>query len=236
MKRDASLDLVKWLAMLSMLLDHLRHLWPEAHGLFVIGRLAFPLFCLGIAANVARTRPGEPFGAGNARYLGWLLAFSLLSELPYRLLSPESATLNVMPTLMLGLLLAWSVHHGARMGLLLAAATLLIAGLLHQRLMYGAPGVLLPAAFVLGLKGVRWWWLPAALAVLANARNRWLAELGLMPDTLALLAMAGAAPLLGLYLLRQAMPFKVWPVGRWGYLFYPGHLLALYLLRGATSG
>ena len=27
MRRDAGLDLVKWLAMLSMLLDHLRYLW-----------------------------------------------------------------------------------------------------------------------------------------------------------------------------------------------------------------
>lgn len=73
MKRDTGLDLVKWLAMLSMLLDHLRYLWPDAYGLFVVGRLAFPLFCLGIAANVARTRPGELFSEGNARYLGWLM-------------------------------------------------------------------------------------------------------------------------------------------------------------------
>jgi len=201
MRRDAGLDLVKWLAMLSMLLDHLRYLWPDAYGLFVVGRLAFPLFCLGIAANVARSRPGELFSEGNARYLGWLMAFSLLSELPYRLLSPESATLNVMPTLLLGLMVAWGVHHGERTSLLLAAATVLIATLLHQQLMYGVLGVLLPAAFVQGLKGLRWWWLPAALAVLANGRNRWFAELGLVADTLASFAMACAAALLGLYLV-----------------------------------
>ncbi|CAE6952344.1 conserved protein of unknown function [Pseudomonas marincola] len=57
--RDANLDLIKWLAMLTMLLDHLRYLWPQAADwLFIIGRLAFPLFCLGIAANVARPRSG----------------------------------------------------------------------------------------------------------------------------------------------------------------------------------
>ena len=233
MRRDAGLDLVKWLAMLSMLLDNLRYLWPDAYGLFVVGRLAFPLFCLGIAANVARTRPGELFSEGNARYLGWLLVFSLLSELPYRLLSPESARLNVMPTLLLGLMVAWGVHHGERTSLLLAAATVLIATLLHQQLMYGVLGVLLPAAFVQGLKGLRWWWLPAALAVLANGRNRWFAELGLVADTLASFAMACAAALLGLYLLHRALPLKIWPVGRWGYLFYPGHLLALHVLRSA---
>ncbi|MGQ7958011.1 TraX family protein [Pseudomonas sp. SP16.1] len=231
MKRDAGLDLVKWLAMLSMLIDHLRHLWPDAYGLFVIGRLAFPLFCLGIAANVVRTRPGELFSEGNARYLGWLLAFSLLSELPYSLLSPESATLNVMPTLSLGLLVAWGVHHADRNSLLLTVGTLAIALLLHRQLMYGVVGVMLPAAFVLGLRGARWWWLPAAMAVLANSRNRWLVEWGTVPETLAMLAMAGAAVVLGLALLRQPMSCKVWPVGRWGYWFYPGHLAVIYLMK-----
>ena len=219
--RDANLDLLKWLAMLTMLLDHLRYLWPETAGLFIVGRLAFPLFCLGIAANVARSRSGALYSDDNARYLGWMAAFSLISELPYRLLSPESATLNVMPTLLLGLLVAWGVHHGERTSLLLAAATVLIATLLHQQLMYGVLGVLLPAAFVQGLKGLRWWWLPAALAVLANGRNRWFAELGLVADTLTAFAMACAAALLGLYLLHRTLPLKVWPVGRCGYIFYP---------------
>lgn len=168
MKRDAGLDLVKWLAMLSMLIDHLRYLWPDAYGLFVIGRLGFPLFCLGIATNVVRTQSGELFSESNARYLGWLLAFSLLSELPYRLLSPESATLNVMPTLSLGLLVAWGVHHADRKSLLIATSALVVALLLHRQLMYGVIGVMLPAAFVIGLKAVRWWPLPVALAVLAN--------------------------------------------------------------------
>ena len=210
MTRDAGLGLVKWLAMLSMLIDHLRYLWPDTYGLFVIGRLAFPLFCLGIAANVARTRSGELFSEGNARYLGWLLAFSLLSELPYRLLSPESATLNVMPTLSLGLLLAWGIHHADRNSLFLAATALVVALLLHRQLMYGVIGVTLPAACVLGLKGVRWWLLPAALAMFA---------------------IAGAAVLLGVALLRQPMSCTVWPVGRWGYWFYLGHLAAIYLMK-----
>ncbi len=210
MTRDAGLGLVKWLAMLSMLIDHLRYLWPDAYGLFVIGRLAFPLFCLGIAANVARTRSGELFSECNARYLGWLLAFSLLSELPYRLLSPESATLNVMPILSLGLLLAWGIHHADRNSLFLAATVLVVALLLHRQLMYGVIGVTLPAACVLGLKGVRWWLLPAALDMFA---------------------IAGAAVLLGVALLRQPMSCTVWPVGRWGYWFYLGHLAAIYLMK-----
>lgn len=234
-KRDTGLDLLKWLAMLSMLVDHLRYLWPDTHALFVVGRLAFPLFCLGIAANLSRNRPETLFSEANARYLGWLLAFSLLSELPYRLLSPASATFNVMPTLLLGLLLAWGTQHGDRHSRLLAVATLFLATFLHERLMYGVIGVMMPTAFVLALRELRWWWLPATLAVLANGRNRWFVATGLEPATLPLFAVAAVAAPLGLLLLRRPPVLRVWPVGRWGYLFYPGHLLGLYLLRGALE-
>lgn len=110
--RDANLDLIKWLAMLTMLLDHLRYLWPQAADwLFIIGRLAFPLFCLGIAANFARASSGQLYTDDNVRYLGWMAKFAVISELPYRLLTSDSSTLNVMPSLMLGLLIAWGAHQ-----------------------------------------------------------------------------------------------------------------------------
>lgn len=230
--RDSALDLVKWLAMLSMLLDHLRHLWPQAGGLFIVGRMAFPLFCLAIAANVARSRRGQFITDANLRYLAWLLAFSVLSELPFRLLSPLSGTLNVMPTLMLGLLVAWGVHHRERTSLMLAAAALLLAGVLDTRLMYGAVGVLLPAALLMGLQRSGWWWLlPATLAALANSPNLWWTSRDVILESLAVLATAFVAPLVGLWLLRQRLAFKVWPVRRWGYFFYPLHLAVIQAVR-----
>ena len=54
--RSSSLDLIKWLAMLTMVIDHLRLVWPEISNLFIPGRLSFPLFCVAIAANVARSK------------------------------------------------------------------------------------------------------------------------------------------------------------------------------------
>jgi hypothetical protein len=231
-KRDANLDLVKWLAMLTMVLDHLRYLWPQAADwLFVIGRLAFPLFCLGIAANVFRSRPGQLYTDGNARYLAWLLAFSILSELPYRLLSTESSTLNIMPTLMLGLLIAWGVHHRGRDGLLLGVMTLAVVIVLHERLMYGVFGALLPAALLLAIQRPGpGWLLPAALCVLANSRNRWAVGWELH-DLGGSITVEFMAPLLGLWLLRMKIDWRVWPVRRWGYLFYPGHMAVLSLFR-----
>lgn len=53
-RRDGALDLLKWLALLSMVLDHLRYVGFSADWLYVPGRLAFPWFCLAMAANLSR--------------------------------------------------------------------------------------------------------------------------------------------------------------------------------------
>lgn len=195
--RDTNLDLIKWLAMLTMLLDHLRYVWPDTEWLFIVGRLAFPLFCLGIAANVARSRTGELYTDDNVRYLGWMAAFAVISELPYRLLSSDSSTLNVMPSLLLGLLIAWGAHHRGRDGLILTLAGVTVAVLMQERLMYGVFGALLPAALLLAIMRPGFaWLLPAALCVLANSRNRWLAEWELQTFTLLIVTTAFVAPLL----------------------------------------
>ncbi|WP_262405570.1 conjugal transfer protein TraX [Pseudomonas fluorescens] len=41
--RNAGQDLIKWLAMFTMVIDHLRLVWPEMGDLFIVGRLAFLL-------------------------------------------------------------------------------------------------------------------------------------------------------------------------------------------------
>ena len=65
--RSSSLDLIKWLAMLAMVIDHLRLVWPEMSTLFIPVRLSFPLFCVAIAANVVRSKPGELLTLANSR-------------------------------------------------------------------------------------------------------------------------------------------------------------------------
>lgn len=228
--RSASLDLLKWLAIATMVGDHLRYLWPDQHWLFVVGRLAFPFFCLAIAANVARSAPGVLFTPGNVRYLGWCLAFSLASELPYRWLDNGSLTLNVMPTLTLGLVVAWGVHHRGRAAVGLALAALLAAALGSQWLMYGLPGVLLPAAFLLALQRAGFWWLAGLLAMAGNLTNGWILHNALQPIAVVVLATAFISAALGLALLRARLPWEVRPVGRWGYAFYPLHLAAIKLV------
>ncbi|CAK9889433.1 TraX family protein [Pseudomonas putida] len=230
-QRDTGLDLLKWLAILTMVADHLRFLWPEQVWLFIVGRLAFPWFCLAIAANVTRSAPGQAFSQANGRYLMWLVLFSLLSEAPYRWLNVDSPTLSVMPTLTLGLLIAWGVHHRSHTAALVALGALIASTGAAEVLMYGMPGVLLPAAFVLALRlrGLAWL-LPGVTAAAANLTDHWLQRHTVHPLALMALGMAFCAAPLGLAMLRHAWPQRIWRVGRWGYWFYPLHLALIKAL------
>ncbi|MEG8202885.1 TraX family protein [Pseudomonas sp. 5FOS] len=225
--RSAGLDLVKWTAMLTMVADHLRFLWPDADGLFVLGRLAFPLFCLAIAVNVGRGRAEALYTRGNLRYVVLMLVFAGLSEPVYRWLDSGSPTFSVMPTLVLGLLVAWGVYHSLRSARVIGLASLLAGWLFSEQLMYGLAGVMLPGAWLMARsKGGAAWLLPCLLAMGGNLTNSWLREHLLAPITvLTLMAAASAIPL-GWSLLRHE-GWRVPAVGRWGYLFYPVHLLVI---------
>ncbi|WP_286785874.1 MULTISPECIES: TraX family protein [Pseudomonas] len=230
--RDTALDLLKWLALASMLLDHLRFVWPALGWLYPFGRLAFPFFCLAIAANLARS-PAAPEPRRLLRYLGALLLFALLAEGPYRLLVGEATTLNVLPTLALGLSIAQALHRPRRLGLLLASAALVLAVIGDRWLMFGAAGALLPAACLLVLR--RPLWCAALPGLVCLAANWWpplFAEAAvLQPFALLVLGTCLGAPALGLRVLRSEPGLAVAPLTRWGYLLYPGHFLLLAAIR-----
>ncbi|MDP9709775.1 UNVERIFIED_ORG: hypothetical protein J2X80_001852 [Pseudomonas fluorescens] len=228
-QRDGALDLLKWLALLSMLLDHLRYVGISADWLYGPGRLAFPWFCLAMAANLARD------GARKTewRYLGWLLLFSLLSEIPYRLYIPEPDTLNVMPTLALGLLVARGWQDRALISRLLGVSALLVAALFPERLMFGLFGVLLPLAMLLVFR--KPWFFSLLPGLLCLAANQWrvLYESAQFGNFVAILGIATCliAPLLGMFLLRHATCLHAPPMRRWAYALYPAHFMVLLALR-----
>ncbi|WP_077046877.1 TraX family protein [Pseudomonas sp. KK4] len=229
-QRDRALDLLKWLALLCMVLDHLRYVGFSADGLYVPGRLAFPWFCLAMAANLARS----PLASGGQwRYLGWLLLFSAVSEIPYRLYIPDPDTLNVMPTLALGLLVArgWRDRHlPAR---LLAVGALALAAVFAPRLMFGFFGVLLPLAMLLVIRHP--WYYALLPGLVCLAANQWqvLYYAIRLGNVVAMAAVATCliAPWLGLFLLRHARGVKAPPMRRWAYALYPLHFLLLSAVR-----
>jgi len=226
--RDGALDLLKWLALLCMVLDHLRYVGLSLDGLYVPGRLAFPWFCLAIAANLHRARSAPV--TGHWRYVGWLLLFSVISEVPYRLFIEDADTLNVLPTLALGLLVArgWQQKTVVDRGLALIAVT--IAALFSSHLMFGFFGVLLPLAMLLVFR--RPWYFSVLPGLVCVAANQWqiLINSG-TPVALMGLATCLIAPLLGLVLLRHAKNAAPPPMRRWAYSLYPLHFLLLLLVR-----
>ncbi|WP_210641606.1 TraX family protein [Pseudomonas sp. Tri1] len=232
-RRDGALDLLKWSALLAMVLDHLRYVGFSIDWLYVPGRLAFPWFCLAMAANLARTGAG----ASPWRYLGWLLLFSAVSEIPYRLFFPDPATLNVLPTLVLGLLVARSWQTPTWQARCLAVGALLLAALFSSRLMFGFFGVLLPLVLLLVFR--RPWYFAVLPGLVCLAANQWQVLYGAawLGDAVAIGGLLAClfAPWLGLVLLRQAGRIHPPAMRRWAYALYPAHFLILLAVRQVAA-
>ncbi len=234
--RNRALDLLKWLAMLSMVLDHLRYVGASIDELYVPGRLAFPWFCLAIAANLARRSAAEVGPQVKWRYLGWMLGFALVSEVPYRLFMADVTVLNVMPTLLLGLLIAQGWRQRRVETRIMALVALLLAAVLQQHLMFGLPGVLLPLVLLQVMqRALGWALLAGVVCVFANAWQELFAGMG-RGDPVATGAFVACllAPLAGVALLQRKVRWQVWPMRRWAYAIYPLHFLLLSGVRHIT--
>lgn len=229
--RDRALDLLKWLAVLSMVMDHLRYVGWHVDWLYVPGRLAFAWFCLAIAMNVGR---GSVQSRAGWKYLIWLGVFSVLAEFPYRLFMAEEVTmLNVLPTLALGLLVAQGAINRSLQARILGFVALGIGVVFAPQLMFGAFGVLLPTAFLLVLRGSLW--LAVVPGIVCLLSNEWPKIIDGMlwgdPISVGALITCLLGPWCGLALLRSRPAFGVWPMRKWAYAIYPMHFLVLYGVR-----
>lgn len=211
---------LKLLAMLTMLIDHAGMiLFPELMWMRVVGRLAFPLYCFLLAEGAAHTHDIK-------RYMGRLLAFAVLSEIPYDLACSrvlfDPRGQNVFFTLFFGLAACAAVQRFREkpaLALLLVGALVLAAELLFFD--YGGFGVALVVAFYL-CKANR---VGGVLAFTAlNTGFSLLNEI-----CLQLTAPAAVVPIL-LYNGKKGRAVNKWIF----YGFYPLHLLLLFLLRAAV--
>lgn len=244
-------NVLKWVAIAAMLIDHTAAVmggWlpPLCSGLMRdVGRMAFPIFAYGIAQGCVYTHSAR-------RYLGRLLLFAVLSEIPYRLAleagSRSFGLHNVFFTLLAGAACCQIVKfckskgkHWAWAAVVPVGAIVLLCEILGTD--YGGFGVLcvlLPYLFweskpariialgsvvaflyvvVSHFQGFSYplWWMenPSALG-------------GMLRQTL--FALAGV----GLIALYNGQPGS--KKGKWVfYVFYPAHLLALWLLRAAAD-
>lgn len=217
---------LQWIALLTMLLDHVgcllvsRQQYPELYALLrMTGRLAFPLFCFMLTEGLQYTR-------SIGRYLLRIGIFALLSELPFDLAFCNGWSWekqNVLFTLFLGLLLLWgmeTVNALPRAGIQLFCSLLLVGGtgLLAEGLHtdYGFWGILLILAFYIGKRQ----------AAQAGNRNRmaWLPGLVLVG-----MGISQWPALFSLYFIQNYRGEDQKKMPGWLlYVFYPLHLLMLY--------
>lgn len=134
--------LMKWIAVLTMITDHVgRMFFPDIHIFNIIGRIAFPLFAFLLVEGFVHT--------GNLKkYMLRMLIFACISEIPYDLAMQETwlefSRQNTIWTLTLGLLMLalcrkyqYSVWAVAGIAVVCCAAAALL------RFDYGAGGIVL---------------------------------------------------------------------------------------------
>ncbi len=201
---------LKWIAIITMLIDHIgATLYPQYTCLRIIGRMSFPIFCFLLVEGAVHT--------GNIRkYEIRLLVFALISEIPFDYAFFGKLTLehqNVFFTLFIGLVMIDVIQSGKAgnfpFGTFIVA--IMVAELLETD--YGAGGIMIIACFYF-------------LREQKLLKQVVFAGLNLLYFGVGVQAYAALAtiPML-LYNGKQGPKMKYF-----FYLFYPVHLLILYLI------
>lgn len=229
--------LLKLVAFITMIIDHVGVVFFPSQILFrVIGRIAFPLFCWGIATGVDHTRDWR-------RYALRILIMGMVTQPFFMLaLTHNWAQLNVMATLLLGLLSVVGMRY-KRYGSAIWAPILCLSVAMVVEMDYGWRGVLLIILMYLA-RGSR-----GGLAALLVAYCLYWGGGTVLPQSfVAKLTMSPLGPLNQVFytffnLIRLqslavlALPFLFFHtksgirLPKWfSYAVYPGHLLVLWLL------
>lgn len=242
-ERGLSREGLKTVACITMLLDHigatlisgwLMHLRGTAptelywvyYLLRCIGRMAFPIFCFQLVEGAFHTRDPRKYALRLA--IGVLLA-----EIPFDLAFYGEMTWaynNVMITLLLGfgMIRGMMSTEGIRKALMIVPFSI-AAELLHAD--YGGKGILLIALFAL-TRGMQHEKLLqfAGMVLLGSNAAYYVENVPIYMDRCKLLSLL---PIFA-YDGRKVSQSKA---VQWGfYLFYPAHILALYLLKIVLFG
>jgi len=238
-------NLLKMVAMISMLIDHAgKMFFPQYRIMRILGRLAFPLYAYCIAV-------GGVYSRNRLKYLSRLLAMGLVSQPFYAVAlahttqamyairfadNPVGAVLNfyvqswavpnIMLTLALGLMLIWSLREGQYV---CALSVALFVWRAQNAVNYGWRGVALIALFYLTIS--HWW---VSLPVL-SAYMIWWGSQG------ASYHMFGASFGIQMFAIL-ALPLVYIPtwskvkINKWVYyLYYPAHLIGIMLIEFALK-
>ena len=232
-RRGIPQEILKLIACVTMLIDHFGHaIVPYLQVPFmvdlyyacrIIGRIAFPIYCFLLVEGMKKTRNPQ-------KYILRLGICILLAELPFDMLIKGGISWeaqSVMVTLALGAVMLWCMHKTEKkwLKLLMILPFAILAEL--AKCDYGAGGIVMIAVFALfdrpvlhtvALFLVNWQLLPSAGSILFGVV--------VVIQLFATLAMIPIAFYNGKKLTHNR-------VVQWGfYLFYPVHLLILWVILG----
>ena len=208
---------LKAIACITMLIDHVGALFfPGTMWLRIIGRIAFPIYCFLLAEGAHYTK-------NPAKYALRLFIGLLLAEIPFDLAFYGKITFakqSVMFTLLLSYLMSLCMKKLPLWGKVLAVIPFALAAN-YLKTDYGATGVVLCAVFIIGRELPNAFALQTVGAALTNFSRITVSRI----QPYATLAMIP----IGLYSGKKCTNSKIlqWVF----YLFYPAHLLILYLIK-----
>ena len=216
---------LKLIACITMLIDHIGAIFfPSLRILRIIGRLSFPIYCFLLVEGAAHTRHA-------GKYALRLFICALISELPYDLafggqLSLKSLT--VMASLLLGFGMLWAMGKATKwwMKAGIIGISMVLARIFHVS--YDWRGTLVIAVFALTREKPFAWLLQlVCLSVLFWGMPSAKLDLGFLLLPIQLFGLLALIPI-ALYSGKKVTNSRA---VQWGfYLFYPLHLLMLYLI------
>lgn len=219
-----SLNGLKWLAVLFMVLDHINvYLLGGAHPwMFHAGRLSMPLFAIVLGLNLARVSRADQARV-HARTAFRLALFGVLAAPAHMALTPVPAwggwTLNIMFTFLVAVWVVRGLAWQTPWGTTLAIFAFLFGGLVVE---YSWPGIALLVS-VWGYQK-RPGWFSASLFLLSMSSVCIVNGNGWAWAALPVAALCGFV----------SIP---WPRAQWFfYVFYPAHLYLIWAVRdGAVA-
>jgi len=222
---------LRLIAVFLMILDHLWGTVVSGNDwMTCVGRMAFPIFAFQIAEGYFHTSDFK-------RYAKRLLVFGLISEIPLNLMMASSVIYpfhqNVMFTLLLGLYGIRAIDRAKENGgwvkaLLVVLLVTAAGGVTFVD--YGAQGVLTVIAF--GALRHTKWEKPGQLLAMILLHSVWMEGRTILVGPWEIPMQTFAVLALGLIWLYDGEKGPSSKALQYGfYVFYPAHMLLLYLIR-----
>ncbi|MBE5955645.1 MAG: conjugal transfer protein TraX [Lachnospiraceae bacterium] len=230
-------NMLKCLAMIFMLLDHLwATIVPGNQWMTIVGRMAFPIFAFLLVEGYIHTSDVK-------KYKKRLVFFGLISEIPFNLIMTSSVIFpfhqNVMFTLLLGLLTIDELEYMRQnknvktVGITILKVTLyLLLGIIGF-VDYGATGILTILAFYL-FRNFKLAWIGQFISLLLIFVIFFKGQSVVIPlfgtEYFFPLQGFGILSLIPIWLYNGERGKKSKAIQYGFYLFYPVHMLVLYLV------